>query len=437
MKKNYLNLVRLSILFITFAGSVNAQAISDACTLQRQPEPQGLSMSGADFDKYFRTLQRECELTTRFRNARNLLEGKYGFPIERLTEYQALRYLRRVDYNNAIAMNVPVEYLYQINYPKDPIPMELRQRIIWDNWIEGLTQLAPARQKILNGGDFTVQDLQNVHRGFYRKSTEISGSVPAAGDHAHEADPGHIKPGADNDNFWWVVKPPESYTVRAVVREINETYRNLGLTDSSPDYMNVLQVKTAREYMDYLRNLASIAIPGRNQQLLKHVEEVQNRIYKGEFTTESELLFSGDSRANLKNLKSILSFVNKMFDQAQKNQHMQWNGRLITPAQVAYLAQKFYVGVHPFSEGNGRTSRFIQELVLTSFDMPHGSSGDLMDTDILMSFDQYYKLAIDSNINLITAVEGCIKQYETNGLTSLDSITRRAGSVDYGCRPLR
>ena len=43
-----------------------------------------------------------------------------------------------------------------------------------------------------------------------------------------------------------------------------------------------------------------------------------------------------------------------MFTQALNNEHMVWNGRLLTPMEVGYLAQKFYVGVHPFAEGNGR-----------------------------------------------------------------------------------
>jgi hypothetical protein len=116
-----------------------------------------------------------------------------------------------------------------------------------------------------------------------------------------------------------------------------------------------------------------------------------------------------------------------MFTQALNNEHMVWNGRLLTPMEVGYLAQKFYVGVHPFAEGNGRTSRFILELFMTSFDMPHGSSGDLMSNDVLMTFKDYYQLAYDSNGRLINNMIQCIDQYKKNN----------PAEIDYNCRILK
>ncbi len=100
-------------------------------------------------------------------------------------------------------------------------------------------------------------------------------------------------------------------------------------------------------------------------------------------------------------------------------------------------AQHPVYGHAPFSEGNGRTSRFMQELVLTALGLPHGSSGDLMDIDVLTPFPKYYQTAMSSTTNLMSSMESCLEQYKTNRMKTRQSIYDGAEKLDYNCRLLK
>jgi Fic family protein len=111
---------------------------------------------------------------------------------------------------------------------------------------------------------------------------------------------------------------------------------------------------------------------------------------------------------------------------------------LMTPAEVAFFAQKFYVEIHPFSEGNGRTSRVIQELILSQFDMPAASSGDLMDYDVLTNHEDYYQLAIKKTDEQMKKMDECISQYKTLTQFGRRKLSEQdQSSLDYDCRTLK
>ncbi|MCC2679337.1 MAG: hypothetical protein K0R29_1913, partial [Pseudobdellovibrio sp.] len=146
-------------------------------------------------------------------------------------------------------------------------------------------------------------------------------------------------------------------------------------------------------------------------------------------------VFSGQTRANMTHLQNILKFVQDMMTQSLQDKPLIWNGKAMTPAEVALLAQKFYVGVHPFAEGNGRTGRLMQELILTVMEMPHGSSGDLMDYDVLTTFPDYYRRAMQANVQLMQKMKTCLEIYEQNQPAQLIQTDQR--SIDYSCRILK
>lgn len=391
-------LIKASIVLagLTYIYATPSMAISDACTLMDAPIPAS-KMSSDEIKSYKEKLKKECDLTKNYRSIRSILDNKFDhLSLEKVTEYQAMRFVVRSDYDRARDTNTPIQKVYQIKRTDYNLPVEQRSSVIWDNWEAGMKQLQGSRDKVLLGKGFSVDDLQKVHIGFFTLSKE-------EGDDAWNPQEGLFKAANDHDNYWWNFNSEsEAADAKRIVNEINAEYRQLGLTEDTgnEDLDNVLRVKKSLK-----RQAADKA------DVIEYVDAI----------------YSGDTRANRKHVDTIFKFTNAMFAQALKNEHMIWNGRLLTPMEVGFLAQKFYVGVHPFAEGNGRTSRFILELFMTSFDMPHGSSGDLMSNDVLMNFKDYYQLAYDSTGRLMNNMIKCIDQYKKKDPTA----------IDYNCRILK
>ena len=387
------------ILFATIALTltVPAFAISDSCSLAKVALPAH-KMSASEVQAYQAKLAKECELTLNYRSIREKLQDKYKISLEKVTEYQAMRFVVRADFERAKASDTPIQKVYQIKRTDYTLPVEQRSSVIWDNWEAGMTQLKKYRDKVLAGNSFSIIDLMKVHEGFFTLSKE-------EGDDAWNPMEGLFKPASPNDNYWWNFNSAaESSSAKMVVAEINAEYRKLGLTKDTghEDLDNVLRVKSTLKRQ-----------PPEKKDVIEYVDAI----------------YSGDSRANRDHVTAIFQFINGVLPQVLENKHIVWNGQLLTPMEAAYLSQKFYVGVHPFAEGNGRTSRFILELFLTAFDMPHGSSGDLMSNDVLMNFKDYYDLAYKSNATLIEKMKDCAEQYKAEKYNS--------ATVDYSCRILK
>ena len=87
--------------------------------------------------------------------------------------------------------------------------------------------------------------------------------------------------------------------------------------------------------------------------------------------------------------------MNQAIAEASQEKPIVMNGQLFSPAHLAYFVQQYAVHTHPFADRNGRTSRFLQALVLAAFVLPSGASGDLMAIDAIDYNDTYYKVAMD------------------------------------------
>ena len=306
-----------------------------------------------------------------------------------------MRYVERYRFNDAASMNTPVPLIYQklrTDYKKSN---DEKSTEIWNNFTIGIRQLEGVKLKVAAGEKFTLSDLQAVHKGFFTVSDE-------KGDFTHEPHPGEIKPESDQDNEWWKLKSEDVASAVAVVDRKNSEYQQMGLmTNFKGDA--------------YINNLLSMKPLG-----------------------AGFAIYSGDTRANKQHTENILNFMNTLLEQAHQGQHMVWRGELFSPARLAFFVQQYYVAIHPFHEGNGRTSRFLQELILTSFSLPHGSSGDLMASDVLTGHEDYYRLAVNKTSELVQALQNCMDgpyKFVTGPIgASKDLASKDQSTIEYGCR---
>ncbi|CAN5667976.1 hypothetical protein BH10BDE1_BH10BDE1_16010 [soil metagenome] len=416
---NFRNLLGLSAVVATLAAANIAQALPDVCTMANT-EVKGVRASAEDIAAYKAKLAAECELSEKYQQMQNKAKAKYGITLEQITQFQAMRYVRRADYNSAKANNITPNLTYQIFDEQYKKP-ETKDTKIWDGFLKGIESLSYDRERIQAGGRFELNDLLRVHRNFYQVSDE-------RGDHANVPNPGIMKTPNPNDGPWWPLKPEVVATTTKTVDEINDAYGELDLVQTG---------------------LAGLYETAYMNQLIS-VKPVPNGTGYG--------LYGGDSRGNGTHIQNLLKFVNNMLSQARTNGVMVRKGHLMTPGEVAYLAQQYVVQVHPFQDGNGRVTRYLQELILTSFGEPVGSSGDLMENDVLTPNPAYYAEAISATKSLLTSVDECLeknyvaathpaslgaksgggrkgesaKTSEAIPLSSIDSST-----IDYDCRLLK
>ncbi len=399
------------VLAATLLTSLGANALSDPCSLIKTATPVGLGMSRDEIRAYESKLSRECQITTQFRNIKLKLQADFQMGIESITEYQAIRYLRRSDFEAAKAAQIPVQKKYQIVDPKDKgkvVAVEEMKTTVWDNWIIGISQLGEASNKLLRGQHFNVSDLKDVHVGFYRLANEDE-DAGSKSDKANAPNVGLFKPAHEADVYWWEFRNREEATAAEnILTQVNSQFRKM-------DFLEIVQ----GDYSDILRVKYNV---------LKRGEAAGGKVV--------DVIYGGDSRVNEAHIYRIVSFLNAMIDQALTGQHMVWKGKMMTPTELAYFVQKYYVAVHPFADGNGRTSRFLQDLVLYTFDMPHGASGDLMENDILITFPDYYERAIATKAQMLSKVESCMQSYKKSNLRNYKKIKLSPSVLDYSCRYL-
>lgn len=392
----------ISALLVTGLCSADSFAASDACTLLQVPLPAGLQMTAEEMTSYRTKLQAECSWKQSFDQFNNYLKNTFQLDSRRVTEYQAMRFIRRIDFETSKRTGVPVDKTYQVRRDQYSLPNEQKPTVIWDNWELGIRILDSTRAEVLRGQIFDAEKLKAVHRGFFQLSTET-------GDFATIPYEGKFKSPQMQDHYWWALSEQEIPVAQRVVPLLNQYFTSVGLTSvfTEPYLNKTLDVR---------------------QTLKRQPPDQANRI---EYVTA---IYSAQTRTIVSSVNNVLGFLNSIIQQGVANQPLIWRNKAYTPAEAAYLAQKFYVSVHPFHEGNGRTSRFLQELILTSLDMPHGSSGELMDQDVLTTMDEYYNLAMQANANLMRTLQNCATEY--NLLNGTNPAVAQQGLLNYSCRIL-
>lgn len=98
---------------------------------------------------------------------------------------------------------------------------------------------------------------------------------------------------------------------------------------------------------------------------------------------------------------------------------------VMPPIEFSALVQKWLVTIHPFSDGNGRTSRAAQDMILANFKMPYVPGGDLQN-DVLESFDKYVDQTYAAIESMVTKLEVCAEEYR-----------QKKEKPSYGCRTVK
>lgn len=78
----------------------------------------------------------------------------------------------------------------------------------------------------------------------------------------------------------------------------------------------------------------------------------------------------------------------------------------VSPIELAAFVQRWFVTVHPFGDGNGRTSRVVQDMLLAGFNLPFAPSGDLYN-DATTEWSSYLEQTYKTTESMLAALEYC------------------------------
>lgn len=404
--KNKIALIGLPFIFL---ASVANAVVLDVCDLAAIPMDQAAlnEISSKQKEAYQEKLANECDLSKKYKTLNEKLQTKNKVSLTDISEYQAIRFVQRSWLSRAESDKKPIEIIYQIFKTQYALPYEKQSAAVWDDWAVGIKQLEPMVDAFKNGETFNIIDLKKIHRGLF----PFFPMIDEHGDFAHNPNPGVLKPTAsdESDTYWWSFRTAEEASAAlAVVQNENEKYKRLGLVTPAPAGLP-----------DYV----------------SHILDVREWTDRDDSSKKVTAITSGSAVVNRQNIELILNMIDTLMKQARSGQHMVWKNILFTPAQLAYFVQQVYVRVHAFYEGNGRTSRFLQELILMSFNLPHGASGDLMDIDVLTESGEYYDKAIKANFDLLAKMKKCYEEYKEIA-PQTDARQIDQSKLSYGCRIL-
>ena len=342
-----LDLLRLLLLFIV----LNCNA--SACDLQLS--------SNILFSK-------DCEIQDKFESLK-LLYSQHGSNIDDVVEYKALRFIDRKSWQK------------NINKEKnDPRFIYRPYSLTWDIWVSGINSIFSDHEVTLQTLFFNLSELSRVNKLLLTDSrNDISATkFDNAGELRNSIFDGNV-------GFCSILSS----------KILNEHYSKIE--------------KSMNDYVSNWEKLSGISF----KKLVKQ--------YNGESPSNATLginLSVRDNRCNdRKNhftyyvssskVEKYLNWLGIFIDYNLKLYH---RGELIvSPIEFASFVQKVFVTIHPFHDGNGRTSRVIQDLILKEFGMPYAPSGDLQ-SDILLSFESYRARTYSKFESMLNFLEKCLDE---------------------------
>lgn len=303
----------------------------------------------------------ECQLQDRF----HMLKQEFstiGVDPEEITEYKALRFIDAHSFAKAKAANAPVEKIYE------PAPLT------WNTWLQGEKFARTLPQRIQK------ESLSSLHLASISKELMSTFALLKG------SEPGKIRSSP--------LQLPPAFFVTCENKKSKSDLKNLMAFD--------------------IHDLAG-------QPLLDAHLGFCTRIDPATGITEVSEFMQGwvfyPSSINVPaELERWISAANKSWELLRSGKSNE------SPLRTIAHLQRWFVAIHPFGDGNGRVSRFIQDQILRSLNLPLVASGKLQD-EFTLSEEQYAEAFIKVELETIEMLESCLSEH-------------LSGSPSYGCRAI-
>ena len=94
------------------------------------------------------------------------------------------------------------------------------------------------------------------------------------------------------------------------------------------------------------------------------------------------------------------------------------------PIKVAAWAQRSFVGIHPFQDGNGRVSRLIMDTILTAVGLPYPVIRNMSD-DLFSTDEQWAKVIGQGILDTLEIFQNCHDNPVSLSCLSVDAEMRK------------
>lgn len=315
-------------------------------------------------DDAIKPFARDCAIQDRFVALKNSYANRQ-INIDEIAEYRVIRFVDRYNWERAKTSRIKPDQIYQ------PAPATW---IVWDSGIREVMRVGGAKGQLQNGYVLDEANISYVNKVLLMNEAENLNVKDKITDQA-------LKPGE--------------------YRKVTST--GVGFRSSGKDYssminlseesMNRLQARweaaMRATFSDLLRDTGSTNYTGAN--LRSGMKDDRSR----------EFVFYAPSSVVPVSMEWIKNFIRLNLERYKTG------NPILSPMELAAVVQKWFVSIHPFSDGNGRTSRAIQDLILTNFEMPVVPGGDLQD-DATAVYEDYMERTYVKTENILSALEMCL-----------------------------
>lgn len=337
-----------------------------------------LSFEGQACPSYLRAYPRECEMNDEYSRLKETFHNEHGLNIEYLTGYRAQRLIdRKVWEEEADRIRCRPEKAY------------LPSPDVWINWEKGAQFMNEALiDQKLRGENFSLDqsfiEAININSVNIKVMSGFSAMIKGAR-------PGKIRAPGD-------LAP--SFLLKCWKDEITRT--DLEVLD---DYD--LKDSAGNPLVSTYSLLISESItecPG--------TDSISGHIY-----------YTPSDQVGLE-LNKLMSFADEKF-----NEFIRGSGSPdYSPMDFIADFQRWFVAIHPFGDGNGRTSRFLQDYLLSKFGLPFAPGGRIQN-DVLMEKGAYQNLFKDEMELTIEMLKGCEEEIKAIGTSTPEDLSCE-------CRPM-
>jgi hypothetical protein len=345
--------------------------------------------------------KKDCELQDRYQTVRTYFES-LNINVAELLEYRILRFVDRSSYESAKANELHPSQIYK------PAPMT------WEVWDTGIRSIFGDDKLqntlfITNGFDsaglgfdhltftnFNAVLLKN-QMGDVSRDKLINKSV-------RNSAPGTFRQAGDGNVGWTSLDTNIAHTV-------NESQQSMRAAQKRWEELIGASFSTVvARHSGLAPQAATFSVPMSVSLQTTGTPPVQS--YFVNYAPDNMVMAE---------ISWLSSFIKENLDRYRKG------NPVMPPIQLAAIVQKWLVTIHPFSDGNGRTSRAAQDVILANFKMPYAPAGDLQN-DVLEKTADYVDKTYSAIELMVKKLESCAEEYRLN---------ESGARPSYGCRTAR
>ena len=307
-----------------------------------------------------RTFPRDCRLQDRLRSVKADLKAK-GIDADEVAEYRVLRFIDRGSWEKAKAARTAPDHVY------NPAPAT------WEVWDAGIrhifanpdmhmndTDFAEMNKVLLTNGNDNVKD-PNTDRTKKPGEYRIGSDLGIGFCHANVRDSVPLLNRAARSNLLfqsrWEKKT--GMTIRQLMMENGALSPAAATLEAKMTQSENPNCMAPHSWVNFIPTL-----------------EVKQQLSWLRIFTETNLQMIRDHKA------------------------------ATSPVELAAFVQRWFVTIHPFSDGNGRTSRAVQDVFLAGFDLPFAPAGDLYN-DATTEWDTYLEQTYKTMESMLAVLESC------------------------------